>query len=113
MYVVERCSGGTTALVSGSIAPSACAASVRGLRERLSTIFLSPWRVPRTLEHDLGAREPIFGMNRLRGWRSFRSACKTARPARYAWGGHEDRSMADFLYSYGVPLAVGAVAVVL
>jgi hypothetical protein len=38
---------------------------------------------------------------------------RAGRDMHARWAAHEDRSMADFLYSYGVPLAVGAVAVVL
>src|SRR5436305_1533168 len=95
MNVVETCTGSATPFVSGSIAPSACAAIVRGL-SGLSVIRFS-------------------GTDHSRR----RTACKTApckrRPAaRYARRGRDqDRSMADFLYYYGVPIAVGAVAIVL
>src|SRR5256885_17219343 len=95
MNVVDTCTGSAPPLVSGSMAPSACAAIVRGL-SGLSVIRFS-------------------GTDHSRR----RTACKTApcklRPAaRYAPRGRRRTvRMVDFLYYYGVPLAVGAVAIVL
>src|SRR5438477_2367376 len=94
MNVVETCTGSATPLVSGSMAANACAAMVRGL-SGLSVMRFS-------------------GTDHSRR----RTACKTAPcklrvVARYARRGSTGRLMADFLYYYGVPIAVGAVAIVL
>src|SRR4051812_40150527 len=95
MNVVETCTGSATPLVSGSTVPSACAAMVRGFNG-LSCMQFSG------TDHS------------RRGSACKTASCKRRHAARYARRGRDqDRSMADFLYYYGVPIAVGAVAIVL
>src|SRR5579883_329667 len=90
MNVVVRCKGATTALVAGSIRPSACAASVLGFQ------FAGPW----------------FGIA---------LSCLTVCAARFAalprWfhpaGNAKDKPMSEFMSHIMVPIAIGAVAIVL
>src|SRR5437764_6241883 len=106
MKVVETWIGSAIPFVSGSIAPSACAAIVRGFGGR--SFIGAPLPCPVRLSK----RHPrLRHINRHHD--RIRSPCLVNPVPPRDMPDEKDRRMSDALYYYALPLAVGAVAVVL